>query len=364
MVIKIKKKKMNLLNLMLIVLIITIDPFLRLVFNNTLVFIKPENLTKTELVEKFKELSSSKSLKDLKNSSIKNKDKDNDNKDDDKITIKDFLKSHYSKLSSFISKFKILITKIALFTILIKYFRKIKIMRIIFKFINYILLATFGIFISDIYGLKEIIGQIEYYWMEYFNFIHESKIYKTLVKIFHVVSDENKSTVIEDKSELVKDKSESKIIVSEIPSSGGELKNEKIMNDKTGGGNEKENWFQLNKYWIGLSILILPLIYIYWDTIIGSIKNVKPADNDGSTTTTNSPIFQSHEEAYKEYFKEKSVNEELYDLDVIKSQNSGKTIEYSDVENIKWEDSLTTPKASSSKLPETHGVMLPISKEK
>jgi hypothetical protein len=77
--------------------------------------------------------------------------------------------------------------------------------------------------------------------MEYFNFIHESKIYKTLVKIFHVVSDENKSTVIEDKSELVKDKSESKIIVSEIPSSGGELKNEKIMNDKTGGGNEKEN---------------------------------------------------------------------------------------------------------------------------
>jgi hypothetical protein len=29
------------------------------------------------------------------------------------------------------------------------------------------------------------------------------------------------------------------------------------------------------------------------------------------------------------------VNEELYDLDVIKSQNSGKTIEYSDVENIK-----------------------------
>lgn len=357
---------MNLL--ILIVLIITIQPFISLqhlnLLNNGLVFIKPENLTKTELVEKFKELSSSKSLNDLKN--IKNEDK----KDEKKITVKEFLKSLYLRLSAFIFKFKNLITKIALFTILIKYFRKIKIMRIVFRFINYIFLSTFGIFISDIYGLKETIAQIEYYWMEYVNFIHESKIYKTLVKIFHVVTDENKSTEIEDKSEVVKDKteviedkSELKTIISEIPSSGKELKNEKIIHDKTGGGNEKENWFELNKYWIALSILILPLIYIYWDSIIESIKNIKPADDDGSTTTTNSPIFQSHEEAYKEYFREISVNEELYDLDVIRSQNKGKTIEYSDVENIKWEDSPTTPKASTSKLPETERIMLPISKK-
>ena len=58
---------MKLLNLILIVLILTIEPFISFEFNNGLVFIKPENLTKTELVEKFKELSSSKSLKDLKN---------------------------------------------------------------------------------------------------------------------------------------------------------------------------------------------------------------------------------------------------------------------------------------------------------
>jgi hypothetical protein len=122
-----------------------------------LVFIKPENLTKTELVEKFKELSSSKSLKELKN--IKNED----NKDEDKITIKEFLKSYYFRLSGFIFKFKNLITKIALFTILIKYFRKIRIMRIMIRIINYIFLSTFGISISDIYGLKEIIAQIEYY---------------------------------------------------------------------------------------------------------------------------------------------------------------------------------------------------------
>ena len=152
---------MNILNLLiLIVLIITIEPFISFILNNGLVFIKPENLTKTELVEKFKKLSSSKSLKDLKN--IKNEDK----KDENKITFKEFLKSYYSKLSSFIFKYKNLITfmnKIALFTILIKYFRKIKVMRIIFRIINYIFLTTFGILMTDIYGLKEIIAQIEYY---------------------------------------------------------------------------------------------------------------------------------------------------------------------------------------------------------
>jgi superfamily I DNA/RNA helicase len=155
---------MNLLNLILIVLIITIQPFIRLQFlnflNNGLVFIKPENLSKTELVERFKELSSSKSLNDLKN--IKSEDK----KDDDKITIKDFLKSNYFRLSAFILKYKKLISfmnKIALFTILIKYLRKIKLMSFIIRIINYIFLSTFGIFITDIYGLKEVIAGIEYY---------------------------------------------------------------------------------------------------------------------------------------------------------------------------------------------------------
>jgi hypothetical protein len=46
------------------------------------------------------------------------------------------------------------------------------------------------------------------------------------------------------------------------------LKNEKIIHDKTSGGNEKENWFELKTYFlIGLSIISLGLIYIYWDSI-------------------------------------------------------------------------------------------------
>jgi hypothetical protein len=154
---------MNLLNLIFIVLIvlITIEHFISFVnlyiLNNGLVFIKPENLTKTELVEKFKELSSSKSLEDLKN--INKEDK----KDENKITFRKYLKSYYLRLSALFFKFKNLIAKIALFTILIKYLRKIKLMRFIFRIVNYIFLSTFGIIITDIYGLKEIIAEIEYY---------------------------------------------------------------------------------------------------------------------------------------------------------------------------------------------------------
>jgi hypothetical protein len=141
------------------------------------------------------------------------------------------------------------------------------------------------------------------------------------------------------------------------------LKNEKIIHDKTSGWNEKENWFWLNKYiWIGLSIVSLGLICFYWDNISELFNNIKPDDDDGSNTTE-TPIFTSHEEEYKQYFKEIERNEELYDLDVIRSQAKEKGIDYSDVENTKWEDSPTTPKASSSNLPERHVVMIPISKK-
>jgi hypothetical protein len=213
--------------------------------------------------------------------------------------------------------------------------------------------------------------------MKYVNFIHENKIYKTLIKIFNLIIDidenksevikdnskivENKSEVIKDNSKIVENKSESNIVNSEMPSSGEGMKNEKIVHDKTSGGDEKEKWFKLNKYyWIGLSIICLSLTYIYWDSIFNSMKNVIP--DDGSNAP-DSPDFISHEEEYKKYFKEISTNEELYDLEVINSQNKEKTIEYIDVENTKWEDSPTTPKASSAQLPSSNpGVMLPISK--
>jgi hypothetical protein len=102
--------------------------------------------------------------------------------------------------------------------------------------------------------------------MKYVNFIHKNKIYQTLIKIINLVidNDETKSEVIKDNSKIDEIKSESKIINSEIPSSGRELKNEKIIHDKTSGGDEKEKWFELNKYFlIGLTVICLSLTYIY-----------------------------------------------------------------------------------------------------
>jgi hypothetical protein len=60
---------------------------------------------------------------------------------------------------------------------------------------------------------------------------------------------------------------------------------------------------------------------------------MKP-DDDGSNTTE-TPIFTTHREEYEKYFKELETNNELYDLDVIRSQDKGKGIDYSEVENTK-----------------------------
>ena len=144
------------------------------------------------------------------------------------------------------------------------------------------------------------------------------------------------------------------------------MKNEKIIHDKTIGRNEKEPWFELKTYFlIGLSIISLGLIYIYWDSINELFK--KPDSDGNEINTTETPIFLDYEEEYKQYFKEKSTNEELYDLEVIRNQDKGKVIDYSEVEKTKWEDSPTTPKASTSKLPlnpsSDVGVMVPISKK-
>jgi len=360
---------MNILNLLLlIVLIFTIEPFTRIVLNNGLVFIKPENLTKTELVEKFKELSSSKSLKDLKN--IKSEDKN-------KISFKDLLKSYYLRLSAFILKFHSILTKITLFIIIIRYLRKMNMMRFIWSIINSVLLSTFGILFSDVYGFKEIFSNIEYYWMEYVNFIHGTKFYKILVKIFNEVNESDvkvsNSEINEVKSEKVSDIVENKESY-DFPSSYQQIESEKIGNVKSNWGNFEntkinadseinDTPFYKNKdlLILGLSIVSLGLIYIYWDSIIELFKNVKP-DDDGSTGSE-SPVFLDPQEEYNKYFKEIDKNNELYDLDVIRSQNKSKNVEYIDVENTKWEDSPTTPKASTSKLPDRDVVMIPISKK-
>jgi hypothetical protein len=46
-------------------------------------------------------------------------------------------------------------------------------------------------------------------------------------------------------------------------------------------------------------------------------------------------VFLDPQEEYNKYFKEIDKNNELYDLDVIRSQNKSKNVEYIDVENTK-----------------------------
>jgi hypothetical protein len=382
---------MKLLNLILIVLIIIIlkemepftyitkyfsftfigDFYLGVVDNNSLVFIKPENLSKTELVEKFKELSSSKSLNSLKDNKIKKK-----------ISITDLFKDCYSKISTFIQKFYGALTKIALFSIIIRYLSKMKLLRFIFTILNSMLLSMFGIVFSDVYGFQEILEYIRGYWNGYVDFIHDTKFYKVLVKIFKVVKESNiENTDVKESNIKIdninfdnKNNSNSEIIENkesyDFPSSDQQIKREKIR-DATNNWENFENSkiredsdtpFYRNKYFlIGISIITLGLIYIYWDSINELFKNVKPSDT--SSDGTNTPIYTTHQEEYQKYFKELETNQELYDLDVIRSQDKGKVIDYSDVEHTKWEDSPTTPKPSTSKLPETDVIMLPISRK-
>lgn len=94
-----------------------------------------------------------------------------------------------------------------------------------------------------------------------------------------------------------------------------------------------------------------------------NLKKGKPdLGVDDSNTPENKIDIIDHQEEYEQYFKELATNEELYDLDVIRSQSKGKGIDYSEVEKYKWEDS-PTPKASMSRLPSEQTIMVPISKD-
>jgi len=87
-------------------------------------------------------------------------------------------------------------------------------------------------------------------------------------------------------------------------------------------------------------LLCLFSVFLYlnfwiWDYINELFKNVKPdLGKDENEDGSNTPVFLDPQDEYKQYFRELSTNEELYDLDVIKSQDKGKAIDYSDVEKL------------------------------
>jgi len=134
--------------------------------------------------------------------------------------------------------------------------------------------------------------------------------------------------------------------------------------------NKQEIINEYKKYIILVSLLILAgLGWFFWEDVKPILNFFRKRKPDSSTSNENNlPELLDPSEEYPEYFREvKSieVEEELYDLEVIRNQVEGnkKAVDYSQIEIDKWTDSPTTPKAGPSKLPTNQGIMVPISKE-
>jgi hypothetical protein len=261
-----------------------------------------------------------------------------------------------------------LFLKLTLLSLIIKYFRKYKFIRKLLFFFNWIIISLFGISIIDIYDTNLVSYLIEW--------IRSTHLYKILIEIL-----EDKVEKIETKLEKI----ETKVEKIETKEETNQFQNKLRKNYSTTTGNQtsfdenKNNswWFNrqeidnnYSKYIIILSLLILSgLAWFYWDEIkeiLPSIKNKKRPGLGGNEGNTIPELLDPSEE-YPEYFREvKSVEveEELYDLEVIRNQveGKGKAVDYSQIEIDKWTDSPTTPKASSSKL-SSQSVMMPITRE-
>ncbi len=278
--------------------------------------------------------------------------------------------SFWSQIIQIIKHFRNLILglkglfmKITLLSLIIKYFRKYKFIRKILLFFNWIILSLFGISIIDIYDSNLVLYLIES--------IRSTHLYKVLIEII-----ENKVEKIENKMENIEDKV--KIIENKVEKNS-EFQSNMRKNNSTTTGNQtsiKENqnnfgWFNKQEiindyknYIFLLSLLgLLGLSWFFWDDIKPFLTTKKPDSGGNSDIINNNPDIKDYPIEYAEYFKEIEVSQELYDLEVIKSENKGKSVDYSEVEIEKWNDSPTTPKPSFSKLQSDQSVMIPITKE-
>ena len=288
-------------------------------------------------------------LNKLNKDQLINKIKDQENKSSGNHIIKD-IHNLYNILKG-------LFLKLTLLTLIIKYFKKYKFIRKILFFFNSIILSLFGISVLDIYDSNLVLNLIEW--------IRSTHLYKILIEIL-----ENKVEKIETKLEKIETK------VEKIESSTNIMRtNNQISTgiEKSNESNQNNNrWFNkeeiINKYTIFITLFLLTgLSWFFWEDLNFFLSSRKP-DLGGNTPNLNeniSDLLDCNEE-YQKYFKEKSTNEELYDLEIIRNQTNGKTIDYSDVENYKWDetsDGATTPKADFHKLPSNEKLMIPISKD-
>ena len=114
-------------------------------------------------------------------------------------------------------------------------------------------------------------------------------------------------------------------------------------------------------FYMELEFIIFRGFFFHFSLKLKSALRPDLGGNEGNTI----PNIKDFTEEYNHYFdyhKFIETNEELYELEQIKSQDKGKTVDYSEVQLEKWTESPTTPKASSSKLP-NQSVMIPITKD-
>lgn len=321
--------------------------------NNSIFFYKLENLKKAELIDKIQEIDSK---KHLEKSTI------------NKLSLSEIRKLYFKKVIFLISKMWTFLSKLTIFSIFLKVILNFKLMRFIWILFSSLITFVFGLAYSEIYGFKVIFDEIMNYFSYAIDYIHGFKFYHILTKILTSIKNVNEESIKDQTNTIesvikteVKETPSSFMTTNNPSSTGNEISvTENKVNNRWDNKQEVINEYR-NKYSILICLFLLAgLTWFLWDDIKLLLSSISPGKPDLGGNEDNKSGFLDYQEEYFHYFKELEVNDNLYDLEVIRAQSN--KVEYLDVENSKWVDSPTTPKASSSKLPSSQGVMLPISK--
>ena len=111
-------------------------------------------------------------------------------------------------------------------------------------------------------------------------------------------------------------------------------------------GFNKQEIIENNYFYKKLSILIglvvlSGLTWFFWDDIKPFLNSIKKPDLGGIDDNDETiPNIRDYETEYNNYFKTLDENMEIYDLEVIRSQTSTTTYNYSEIELDHWNDGI------------------------
>nr|AWX52936.1 hypothetical protein [Lactarius sp. (in: basidiomycete fungi)] len=224
-----------------------------------------------------------------------------------KLSLSEIRKLYFKKVIFLLSKMWTFLSKLTIFSIILNVILKFKLIRFIWILFSSLITFIFGLAYSDVYGFKAICYEIIEYFYYAIDYIHGTKFYHILTKILSSIKDVNEESII-DKTKTIEKQKE-------------EIKTE----------------------------------------IIETVIKEEVKETPSSFMTTNNPSSSGSEVSVAENQDDNRWNNKQEIINGYKKYTN--KIDYSDVENSKWVDSPTTPKASSSKLPSSQSIMLPVSKE-